>query len=81
MVCSIIPRPKYDHLDYYYQKTSKELYMLCQKYHCSKFIDITNLFLNSYGYTRKEMYCDGIHLSKTAVDLVAPHLIGQILRK
>ena len=81
MICSLLPRPRYPHLEYYFKKTSKELHLLCKNYQCSKFIDFTSLFVNAYGKTLDHLFCDGIHFSSAGVETFSSHLVGQIIRK
>ena len=76
-ICSLIPRPRFKHLDLFFKKTSIGLSQLCKKYNSATFIDCHSLFQNSIGQTLLHFYnSDGIHLRRFSSEKLALHVFN-----
>ena len=76
-ICSLIPRPRFKHLDFFFKKTSIGLSQLCKKHNSATFIDCHSLFQNSSGQTLLHFYnSDGIHLRRFSSEKLALHVFN-----
>ena len=81
-ICSLIPRPRYPHLEKYFKQTSLGLFQLCKKYECATFIDCESIFYNFQGQILKHYYRnDLIHLNTVSSQMLARHVFNTITQK
>ena len=81
-ICSLIPRPRYPHLEKYFKQTSLGLFQLCKKYKCATFIDCESMFYNIEGQILKHYFKnDFIHLNGVSSQMLARHVFNTITQK